>query len=95
MVKNILKDKTFLLTIIVVLLLIFAGLFLYKEQYSGKINYIGTYQIGSFNIYVYNIYGKLYACTQNISGEQCLVAKNTLLCGDTSCVQIYAVVNVT
>jgi hypothetical protein len=89
------RDIKTLIVLIISIILVLATIFFIKEQYFHKINFVGTYQIGSFNIYVYNIYGKLYACTQNISGEQCLVAKNTLLCGDTSCVEIYAIVNIT
>ncbi len=94
MAENLFKHRTFILAIILVLILIIAGIFLYTAKNMYKISYVGTYQLGSFNIYVYNVYGNLYACSQNISGEQCLIAKNTLICGDTSCVQIYDIVNV-
>ncbi|MGC9133504.1 MAG: hypothetical protein ACP5GJ_03850 [Nanopusillaceae archaeon] len=50
---------------------------------------------GTTTLYIYHINGNTYACTQNITGETCLVAHNTLICPDTTCLQIYNIVNIT
>ena len=88
--------------IAVIILIILAALIIAEVIIMAKaimantrdISYQGTYKIGSFDVYIYNVYGNLYACPQNITGQQCLIAKNTLVCGDVSCIEIYGIVNV-
>jgi hypothetical protein len=84
------------IAVITLIIFILAALIIAKVIMANTqdISYQGTYKIGSFDVYIYNVYGNLYACPQNITGQQCLIAKNTLVCGDVSCIEIYGIVNV-
>lgn len=78
-----------LLTISVIMVLVFS---LYNKSNSTK--NVSTIQFGQNTLYIYNINGNIYVCTQNISGETCLVAHNSLICPETTCLQIYNIVNI-
>ena len=62
---------------------------------ASAIKSVETISFGQNTLYIYHIDGNMYVCTQNISGETCLVGHNTLICQDTTCLQIYNILNIT
>lgn len=89
------EELTGILLVIMLFIIIVAGVLYFSlDHLNNEVSFIGTYKIGEYNLYVYKVGPGMYACMQNISGEQCLIAKNTLICGGISCVQVYGIVNI-
>ena len=94
--KHMLRGEMHSLILAVVAILVLALLiilFMAVSSYNTKS--VEVIPFGTTTLYIYHINGNTYACMQNITGETCLVAHNTLICPDTTCLQIYNIVNIT